>query len=104
MDAGELTLEQITQTCGVSRSYVYQWRMQAQGKPVTAAEWRAKAQFAEVVVSEDDQPSAAAIAPLDQITVSGSRTEITLPGDYPVSDLVQIIRVLEAPDTAGVGS
>ncbi|RWR30404.1 hypothetical protein D2T31_08280 [Sinirhodobacter populi] len=49
MDAGELTLNQITQTCGVSRSYVYQWRMQAQGKPVTATEWRAKAQFAESI-------------------------------------------------------
>ncbi|RWR05443.1 hypothetical protein [Paenirhodobacter populi] len=53
MDAGELTLNQITQTCGVSRSYVCQWRMQAQGKPVTATEWRAKARFAEVMVPED---------------------------------------------------
>lgn len=78
--------------------------MQAQGKPVTAAEWCAKAQFSEIVVSEDDHAAAAAIAPLEQNTVSGSRAEITLPRDYPVSDLVQIIRVLEATNPAGVAS
>lgn len=95
MDAGELTLDQVIETCGVSRSYVYQWRMQAQGKPVTAAEWRAKAQFAEIVVSEDEVPVAAIAAPLARIIIAGLVTEITLPSDYPVADLVQIVRALE---------
>lgn len=99
MDSGELTLDQIMETCGVSRSYVYQWRMQAQGKPVTAAEWRAKAQFAEIVVPEDHEdgkPSATVPTSMARITISGAVTEITLPSDYPVGDLVQIIRAFEA--------
>lgn len=96
MDAKELTLDQIIETCGVSKSYIYQWRMQAQGRPVTAAEWRAKAQFAEIEVREDSAaPSLAPTIPA-HITVSGPVTEITLPGGYPVADLVQIIRTLEA--------
>lgn len=53
MDVGELTLNQITQTCG----------MQAQGKPVTATEWRAKAQFAEVMVPEDQEDGASSATP-----------------------------------------
>lgn len=63
---------------------------------MTAAEWRAKAQFAEVEVREDSAaPSLASDIPT-QITVSGLVTEITLPRDYPVANLVQIIRALEA--------
>ena len=104
MDTGELTLDEITSACGVSRSYIYQWRMQAQGKPVTAAEWRAKAQFAEIVVENDGQPeNAAAVIPA-QIAISGLITEITLPRDYPVADLVQIIRALEAVADTEIGS
>lgn len=102
MSSGELTLDQIVETCGVSKSYVYQWRMQAQGKPVTAAEWRAKAQFAEIVVQQDEKPTVAAASPPAQINISGLITEITLPYDYPIDDLVQIIRAMETPDNVGV--
>ncbi len=52
MDTGELTVNQVVKKCRVSKSLVYQWRMQAKGKPVTAADWRAKAVFAPVVVEE----------------------------------------------------
>lgn len=102
MSSGELTLDQIVETCGVSKSYVYQWRMQAQGKPVTAAEWRAKAQFAEIVVQQDEKPTVAGASLPAQINISGLITEITLPYDYPIDDLVQIIRALETPGDVGV--
>lgn len=70
--------------------------MQALGKPVTAAEWRAKAHFAEIVVQDDGEPAVTALTKPTQITISGPVTEITLPSDYPVGDLVQIIRAFEA--------
>jgi len=83
MSSGELTLDQIVDTCGISKFYVYQWRMQAQGEPVTAAEWRAKAQFAEIVVQQDEKPTVAGALLPAQIKISGLITEITLPYDYP---------------------
>ena len=101
MDTGELLLDQITKTCGVSKSYVYQWRMQAQGKPVTAAEWRAKARFTEIVIQESSASSSVAPVPVTQITISGPSTKITLPRDYPVADLLQIIRALDAHSIRG---
>ncbi|MBK4216158.1 hypothetical protein JJJ17_09500 [Paracoccus caeni] len=103
MSSGELTLDEIVETCGVSKSYVYQWRMQAQGKPVTAAEWRAKAQFAEIVVQQDEGSGTEPVSLPARIILSGLVTEITLPHDYPIDDLVRIIRAMETPDNVGVG-
>ncbi|MEM1378890.1 MAG: hypothetical protein AAGG69_16025, partial [Pseudomonadota bacterium] len=54
MDSGDLSVQQVSKSCRVSKSLVYQWRMQAKGKPVTASDWRAEA-FAQVVV-EDARP------------------------------------------------
>ncbi|MFT3690219.1 hypothetical protein [Paenirhodobacter sp.] len=62
--------------------------MQAKGKPATAAEWRAKAQFAEIAIHEDEEPSFPEIALPAHITISGLIAEITLPRDYSVADLV----------------
>lgn len=99
MDSGDLTVQQVSKTCRVSKSLVYQWRMQARGKPVTASDWRAEA-FAQVVV-EDAPPDRAATAPsAGVISISGVTTRIELPADYPVADLVKIVQALAAQDTA----
>lgn len=99
MDSGDLTVQQVSKTCRVSKSLVYQWRMQARGKPVTASDWRAEA-FAQVVV-EDAPPDRAATAPsAGVISISGLTTRIELPADYPVADLVKIVQALAAQDTA----
>lgn len=96
MDTGELTVNQVVKKCKVSKSLVYQWRMQAKGKPVTASDWRAKAVFAPVVVEERPQASTEmAIVKEGNIRLKGCSTKITLPATYPVDDLVKIIRALE---------
>lgn len=96
LEAGELTVRQVMEECQVSKSFVYQWRMQAKGKPVTAADWRAKANFTEVLVEDTPPQAESDEARSKGICISGTLVEITLPADYPVADLVQIIQSVEA--------
>lgn len=97
MDAGEISLQQVINTCQVSRSYLYQWRMQAKGKPVTAADWRAKARFCEVVVQEEASLAPQASPPA-AITISRGFASITLPVDYPIDRLIRILQALEGAE------
>lgn len=100
MDAGELTIHEVVRECRVSKSLVYQWRMQARGKPVTVAEWRAKA-FAQVLVEElPAQGQGTAASPSEnldgRIHLRGLRCELVLPVDYPIGNLAQLVQAIEA--------
>lgn len=99
MDAGELTIHEVARECRGSKSLVYQLRMQAKGKPVTVAEWRAKA-FAQVLVEEhpaQDQGAAASASENlgGRIHLRGLRCELVLPADYPVEDLMRLVETIE---------
>ncbi len=90
IDEGNFTVTQVAKACRVSKSQVYQWRMQAKGKPVTATDWRAKAMFAPVVVETENDDTQGRT-----ILVRGRTVEVILPMDYPVSDLIQIIQATD---------
>ncbi|RMC30126.1 hypothetical protein C9E81_22075 [Paracoccus alkanivorans] len=96
MEAGELTVRQVMEECQVSKSFVYQWRMQAKGKPVTAADWRPR-QISPRSLSRMRCHRRNPTGHVQKgICISGTLVEITLPADYPVADLVQIIQSMEA--------
>lgn len=99
MDSGDLIVQQVSKTCRVSKSLVYQWRMQAKAKPVTASDWRAEA-FAQVIVEEAPRNQAASGPSAGVISISSISTRIEVPTDYPVADLIKIVQALAAQDTA----
>lgn len=96
MDAGELSVQEVIRTCHVSKSLVYQWRMQARGKPVTASDWRAQAAFAQIISEPPGELERERPQSHHEILLRGARAVISLPRDYPVGDLMLIVRALEA--------
>lgn len=96
LDQGKLTVGEVMRECNVSQSLVYKWRADVKRAGVRATTLHEKRFFSEVLVEEtatkdvcyEDEPDSL-------IHLSGREIEISLPGAYPVDDLVKVILAME---------
>ncbi|MBK4217965.1 hypothetical protein JJJ17_18715 [Paracoccus caeni] len=99
LDAGELTVQQIEQEGQIARSLIYKW--QAKRGADDAAE-RPINPFAQVCIEDAPIGSAApaglpSSADIRCIHVHGAVSNLVLPTDYPIENLIQLVRAMESP-------
>lgn len=99
IETGVLTVEQVTKECHVSKSLVYKWRYDvAHGRiaqsPLTPAPEESP-MFAEVVLGAEVMPSVPLPDAAEKILLRGQTIDLTLPANYPVADLIRLVRALE---------
>lgn len=99
LDAGELTVLQVEREGQVARSLIYKW--QARIGAEEAAD-RPTNPFAQVRVEDASMggaPPARSPSSLDIrcIHVHGAVSNLILPADYPIENLIQLVRAMEGP-------
>lgn len=99
LDDGTLKVEDVMETCNVSQSLVYKWRADIAKHPAMADIATNTSAFSEILVEADNLETAKRAAP---ISLRGRASEIQLPAEYPVDDLIAIIMALESKATIGV--
>lgn len=93
--SGELSIDEVQKTCQVSDKTAYKWKRNGSRKPARSKlkpKNRIPA-FAEVKV-EATEPAAAETSP--QIVFKRAGCEVLLPINYPIDQLAELIRTLEA--------
>lgn len=99
LDAGELTVQQVEQEAQLARSLIYKWQAKsgADGEAV-----RPINSFAQVRIEDASKGTSAparspSSADIRCIHVHGAVSNLVLPADYPIENLIQLVRVMEAP-------
>lgn len=94
MRSGELSIGDVQKTCQISDKTAYSWRKGGSRKPSHKPQkaQQLAASFAEIKV-ERDQPVSPAQTP--QIVFKRAGCEVLLPTNYPLDQLVQLIRAFE---------
>lgn len=93
LDDGSLKVDDVMKTCSVSQSLVYKWRADIAKHPAMADVAANTSAFSEILVEDDAHETAKRAGP---IRLRGRASEIQLPADYPVDDLIAIIMSLES--------
>lgn len=99
LDAGELTVQQVEQECQVARSLIYKWQAKSGAEEVAD---RPRNPFAQVRIEDASKGnSASARSPSSTdircIHIHGAVSNLVLPADYPVENLIQLVRAMEGP-------
>ena len=99
LDAGELTVQQVEQEGQLARSLIYKCR--AKSGADEAAD-RPSNPFAQVRIEDAPIGSAAparspSSADIRCIHVHGAVSNLVLPADYPIENLIQLVRAMEGP-------
>ena len=89
----------MTKECHASKSLVYKWQYDvAHGRiaqsPLTPAPEESP-MFAEVVLGAEVMPSVPLPDAAEKILLRGQTIDLTLPANYPVADLIRLVRALE---------
>jgi len=92
LDDGTLKVEDVMKRCNVSQSLVYKWRADIAKHPDMADIATNTSAFSEILIEADDLETTKRA---DLIRLRGRASEIQLPADYPVEDLITIIMALE---------
>lgn len=95
IESGELTTEDVTKECRVSKSLVYKWRSDVAQHRATFGVHPAKPTFAEVMLDHADEPLPEEKTREEPIRLRGDVVDLTLPATYPVDDLAKLDRALE---------
>lgn len=93
LDDGMLKVGAVMKTCNVSQSLVYKWRADLAKCPEHREATVKKPVFSEILVEEKAPETS---EKEDCIRLRGRSSEIQLPADYPVVDLIAVIMALEA--------
>lgn len=99
LDSGQLTLAEVMRDCNVSQSLVYKWRADVRRANEISTD-DANTQFFSEIVLEDDAnhigtlPLLSPNSPTSTIELRFGAAEISIPTEYPVENLIQIIKNL----------
>lgn len=96
LDQGALTVEDVIATCNVSKSLVYKWRSDVAKSLKRYGDTANSPMFTEIVVDKEcAMPCTPENCSEDRIILQGRASQIVLPVDYSVTDLVKILLALE---------
>lgn len=98
LEAGELTVSQVAEESRIKRSLIYKWQAKSRSAKRTVRPTKAFAQVlvgnepAEQPGTEDGPPSLG----VKCIHLRGTTTNLILPSDYPIENLVLLVQAMEA--------
>lgn len=97
LDAGELTVQQVEQEGQLARSLIYKWQVKNNTDDVAE---RPINPFAQVRIEDASIGNAAlgrspSSADIRCIHVHGAVSNLVLPADYPIENLIQLVRAME---------
>lgn len=95
IESGELTTEDVTKECRVSKSLVYKWRTDVAQHRATFGTHPEKPTFAEIILDPVKEPLQDEDVREEVIRLRGDVVDLTLPATYPVDDLAKLVRALE---------
>ena len=95
IESGELTTEDVTKECRVSKSLVYKWRSDVAQHRATFGTRPEKPTFAEIILDPVKEPLQDEDVREEVIRLRGDVVDLTLPATYPVDDLAKLVRALE---------
>lgn len=96
LDAGDLTIDNVTKTCNVSQSLVYKWRADIKAAGANTDHVPTEPLFSQIVVSEEKTIEKDSAVAGDRIHLTTCKGTIDFPAGYRVDDLVKIILAVNA--------
>lgn len=94
MNSGKLSIGDVEKGCRVSNKTAYKWRQDfgGRGQRKTPKKQPPQKVFSEIKVDEE-KPKVA--TPSEKITLTRNEIELALPANYPIHQLVQLIRAMD---------